>query len=293
MRLDSFRRRKLVLRLILIMAALVLVAFGSYEFWLYHRPLPDNIRENLFQGITYIRDVRRTPRPLVIHIVMVDLNTPNLSFLVTPGEHNATGELQARTNSQFLTEYQLQLSINRNFFTPWWSHSIFDYYPHSGDPVDVTGLASSRGDIYSPAEPDHPTLFLSRDNRAQIGTSFNNIYNAISGNAIFVEGGQVTAQFLSSTYNDDLHPRTAVALDQTGRMLLLFIVDGRQPNYSEGLTLAELGRIVIAYGGYVALNLDGGGSTTLTIAGPDGQAIDLNSPIDIGFQAENDRSAII
>jgi exopolysaccharide biosynthesis protein len=40
------------------------------------------------------------------------------------------------------------------------------------------------------------------------------------------------------------------------------IVDGRQPNYSEGVTLPELAQIAIDYGAYTALNLHGGGSST-------------------------------
>ena len=56
-------------------------------------------------------------------------------------------------------------------------------------------------------------------------------------------------------------------------------VDGRQPNYSEGVSIAELAQIVIDYDGYTALNLDGGGSVTLVVEGADGEPEILNSPI--------------
>ena len=62
--------------------------------------------------------------------------------------------------------------------------------------------------------------------------------------------------------------------------MLLVVVDGRQPNYSEGVTLVELTEIVAGYGGDTALNLDGGGSTALIARGRTGQPIQLNSPID-------------
>jgi len=71
-----------------------------------------------------------------------------------------------------------------------------------------------------------------------------------------------------------------VALDREGRRLILIAVDGRQPNYSEGVTLAELAEIVIEHGGDTALNLDGGGSTTLVMEGKSGEPILLNSSID-------------
>jgi exopolysaccharide biosynthesis protein len=70
-----------------------------------------------------------------------------------------------------------------------------------------------------------------------------------------------------------------VALDERERTMLLMVVDGRQPNYSEGVTIAELADIMIEYGGYTALNMDGGGSTTLVIEGEDGEPLILNSPI--------------
>ncbi len=74
-------------------------------------------------------------------------------------------------------------------------------------------------------------------------------------------------------------PRTAVAIDREGRTLFLVIVDGRQPNYSEGLNFPELARFLKGLGAHDAINLDGGGSSTLAIEGPDGMARVLNSPI--------------
>ncbi|MEZ4666774.1 MAG: phosphodiester glycosidase family protein [Anaerolineae bacterium] len=82
-----------------------------------------------------------------------------------------------------------------------------------------------------------------------------------------------------NSYLSQPHPRTAVALDESGRRLILIVVDGRQPNYSEGVTIPKLIDIVQTYGGYNALNLDGGGSVTLAVEGGNGQPIVLNSPI--------------
>jgi exopolysaccharide biosynthesis protein len=47
--------------------------------------------------------------------------------------------------------------------------------------------------------------------------------------------------------------------------LVLVTVDGRQPRKSVGLTLEELAQLMIELGCREALNLDGGGSTTLVI----------------------------
>ena len=65
------------------------------------------------------------------------------------------------------------------------------------------------------------------------------------------------------------HPRTAVGIAGAGDRLLLVVVDGRQKPYSDGMTLRELATLMLALGARDALNLDGGGSTTLAYADPD------------------------
>jgi hypothetical protein len=253
----------------------ILILMSGYQVWYTHRPLPDNTQRMLFEGVTYIRDVRLEPRPLVIHVVTVALNTPDIGFLVTPGGP----QLLARTTSEFLDEFDVQLAINGGFFQPFWTHSFWDYYPHSGDLVNMTGFASSIGTIYATGSPDHPTLVISEDNIASIVRPGNGAYNAISGNSTLVENG-IRPAFPDNPFYTTLHPRTALGLDEQGQTLILFVVDGRQPGYSEGISLPELADIAIEYGAYQALNLDGGGSTALVIEGEDGQPAILNSPID-------------
>jgi hypothetical protein len=65
------------------------------------------------------------------------------------------------------------------------------------------------------------------------------------------------------------HPRTAVGIARGWRRLLLVVVDGRQKPYSDGMTLRELATLMRALGARDAINLDGGGSTTLVYSDPD------------------------
>ncbi len=62
------------------------------------------------------------------------------------------------------------------------------------------------------------------------------------------------------------HPRTMFGIDRAG-FAWLVTVDGRQPDTSAGMTLVELQRLAKRIGLTDALNLDGGGSTTMVIAG--------------------------
>ena len=63
---------------------------------------------------------------------------------------------------------------------------------------------------------------------------------------------------------DDRHPRTALGL--RGSKLLLLVADGRSKE-SRGLTLAELAALLKSLGARDAMNLDGGGSSTLVVDG--------------------------
>jgi len=63
------------------------------------------------------------------------------------------------------------------------------------------------------------------------------------------------------------HPRTAVGFDPARGHLWIVGVDGRQEGYSEGMTLPELTALFEALGTTEAVNLDGGGSTVMTLRG--------------------------
>jgi hypothetical protein len=59
-------------------------------------------------------------------------------------------------------------------------------------------------------------------------------------------------------------PRTAIGWRADGTILLV-VVDGRQPDWSVGMTLEELAQAMRELGCQEALNLDGGGSTTMVL----------------------------
>jgi hypothetical protein len=62
------------------------------------------------------------------------------------------------------------------------------------------------------------------------------------------------------------HPRTGIGVTARGEVLLV-TVDGRQPKRSVGMTLGGFARLFRRLGATDAINLDGGGSTTMAIRG--------------------------
>ena len=76
------------------------------------------------------------------------------------------------------------------------------------------------------------------------------------------------------------HPRTAIGIKENGE-ILLYTIDGRQTGYSYGVQLTTLAQRMKELGCIEAINLDGGGSTTIVarLPGDDGISI-MNKPSD-------------
>ncbi|MFK0253849.1 phosphodiester glycosidase family protein [Streptomyces sp. NPDC090445] len=103
---------------------------------------------------------------------------------------------------------------------------------------------------------------------------------AVGGREPLVVAG--TPQNHDGKANNTAAPRTAVGFSRDGRQMRIVTVDGRRRD-SGGLTLTGLGRLMHRNGAYEALNLDGGGSSTLLAARAGATAPTLeNTPSD-GF----------
>lgn len=76
------------------------------------------------------------------------------------------------------------------------------------------------------------------------------------------------------------HPRTAVGQSRDGKRLFLVVVDGRRPGHSVGMTLPELARLMLELGATEAINLDGGGSSTMAVRTSDAEPRVVNRPSD-------------
>jgi exopolysaccharide biosynthesis protein len=85
-------------------------------------------------------------------------------------------------------------------------------------------------------------------------------------NGVDLANWQASESLQPSTFTDVRHPRTLIGVDRRGSVWLV-AVDGRQPDYSIGMTFQELLRLCRRLDLSNALNLDGGGSTTMVVKG--------------------------
>ncbi len=109
----------------------------------------------------------------------------------------------------------------------------------------------------------------------------NKIKMAVSGGTLLVKEGQV-ANFTHNLMGSN--PRTSIGVSKDGNTLYLITVDGRQSS-SIGLTQTEFAELLIEKGIYNALNLDGGGSTTMAVRrlGEEDSTL-VNKPSDGGLR---------
>jgi hypothetical protein len=262
-----------------------------------------------FAGITYSSRVDASPRPLRMHLAQIDLRTPGLRFTVSPPAGDR--EVVRQTTLEFLKQQRAQLAINAHFFLP---------FPSADHTAWVIGLGASEGRVFSAFESpqqryalvvDAPAINIDRENRATIvhrdpadagGLRVREnvvLWNVIAGSSQIVTNGMVTvpvyrdadhpegllepggpnAYSNAIAWSDVLTARTAIGLSRDRQTLTLFTVDVR--GGSEGMRLTEVASLLIRdYDVWDALNLDGGGSTTMAMEDPAGAATIVNASSD-------------
>ncbi len=100
----------------------------------------------------------------------------------------------------------------------------------------------------------------------------------VSGPLLLIDYKEYDLSTCNTSFVETRHPRSAMAVMNDGRVLLL-TVDGRLPGMSEGIRLTELAHLLRVLGAEDAINLDGGGSTTLWAAAAPENGV-LNHPSD-------------
>lgn len=268
-----------------------------------------------YQGITHTQRVGELVegRKVNINVLRIDLAAPGIGFKLT----GAAGTLETPRQSTlgFLSSQQAQFAVNAHFFLP------FPAVPPYLSDANLVGFAASQGSIISGFEApvqsyalvtNAPAINIAPDNSARIVHADPNaangrgvlenvvLGNAFAGSAQIVTDGVVTIpEYLDASHPDGLltpgspsnysnskswynafNARTAIGLSSDNSELVIFTVDNA--GGSTGLTVGQVARLLVQdYGVYNALNMDGGGSTSLAMRDPlTGLASLANRPSD-------------
>ena len=207
----------------------------------------------------------------------IDLTDPDVILFTTPKCTNCgIYETLAQNTSHFVEQYGVQVAVNGGFYS---SSSGPNDVP-IGTPEDVKGLAISLGNVVSSAsDPTRAATLLFTTNNQPLfafnnnpGTNTDGIFTAISGDRPLLTNG-VVAQV---PVPNDVDPRTAIGVSQDRRYLFLMTLDGRQPGWSDGADWYNTALWLQRFGAYDAINVDGGGSTTSSMADCQGKAVRMN-----------------
>jgi len=269
----SRRRRRWWLRWLLRGVGVPLLALAVVGLWYRYRPRPSARAWQSHPAVTVEVQTPDEPRPLVVSIARVDLSHPGAEVVTT--EPGNDGRYEAATVLEFARAQQLDVAINSHFFFPFESNNPVDYYPREGDPVHAIGIAAADGTLITEQVWRGATVHFDRQPRGVLGLpdSRDALWDAVTGRNILVTAGQV-----QQPAGEGLAPRVGLGLADDGQTLLLVVVDGRQPGYSEGMTVSELATLMHTLGADDAIELDGGGSATLVVDDGDAHAV-INCPI--------------
>lgn len=217
-------------------------------------------------SIKYAFHLIDNPRPIRVHVLIVDLSEDKVEPIVVIAEDSPEENCDAvRVDPRKLAEHPLlQAFVNTNPWTPWGPAYPLD--------VKISGLAATGGVVYSPHHG--VSVWTNKQGRVFIGNpEVAEIQEGAGGFQQILKAAEVVVQ-----QGGDLHPRTAIGVNEDGDRLYLVVVDGRQPGFSEGMSLDELAGFMVNIGCYDAANMDGGGSSVMGIVDVTGKIKILNRP---------------
>lgn len=240
-----------------------------------------------------------TPRQMKAFVARIDLATPGIGFTATerdphwgepmPDYTNRTVLINTKreSTSDFLMRRRAEglpvaIAVNSAPWGPWDCSAAFRSKYGSfrwwnvSDGVEL----SYRGN------PRRGAFFLVyKDGRVDIASSVslprtNEVAFAFCGFGILMKNGAPVTSYVHRTATR-INPRTVFGLTADRRTLVLLVVDGRQPGWSLGADSGDLCDMLRSEGVTDAVDMDGGGSTTLVVFDEStGKPRTLNRPSD-------------
>lgn len=216
--------------------------------------------------IAYRHEIRADPK-LHLYIVTIDLTDPRVELCAAPAGPDPDGDgpwqVTLQTVREIAKREDLDVAVNGNFFT---SHKTINLagrrVPYfAGNWARAVGWLVADGKVIS-SEAAAASVVIDGAGKVRIA-QFERLpvdaRHVVSGSQQVLTGGRITAR------GDARVPRTGVGISADGARLVLLVVDGRLLSHSVGISETELAREMLALGCSDAINLDGGGSSTLVM----------------------------
>lgn len=229
-------------------------------------------KQQLRRGVEYIHDERKDPAQRVFAVV-IDLVKSGAEIDVAGGGPDPDGEGEWETILKpvpvIAKNEGFDIAINGDFFSHLGgkdAEGAAALKEFKGDtPASVSGAAVSDGKVWSKTDEGRPAFVVTKSGKLLIVPSNKvpkDAEEAIAGSDVLVKNGEDVAT-REGSLSKTRHPRTAIGFRDGGKTLVLLVVDGRKKGVAEGMTFADLAAEMLRLGCDEAVNLDGGGSSTL------------------------------
>ncbi len=260
MRNTLFALRSSILSLFCVIAFLFSPPACSDPWW---SNITEEAQTAVADGIQYERLLYKTVtnQPVRAHILSVTGVGENYIFgvlgsfgaLFTPSDYAQRSDAIAIVNGGFFSERPSRaLGLVA-------AHARILYLPHNGNYRGTVGFHSD-GVLFDWISKDDLEANRFRSDKE----GWNKCHAALAAGPILIKDSTRCLDETSKFNLTDRHPRTAIA-SKSGGEVLLVVVDGRQPDWSAGVSLTELTEMFKEMGVCNAMNLDGGGSASMVI----------------------------
>ncbi len=284
-------------------------AFADYLFELAENELPeDNTLYEVFSstystiapGITQEISYATTAddKQMVYYIAKADINRSDVNIYANYNNHDGSTWAMSRVTDQMA-------AIQAEYSDPTSDKYIENYNAVVGVNADFYNMSTGRpsgafvmeGVTYQGVGNENFFAIL-KDGTPVIGGKAewelykDEVQEAVGASILLVKDGKFAFDKTNTGYYGTRASRTCVGITEDGEIVLL-VVDGRQAPFSSGATSAELAQLMLEAGCVIAVNLDGGGSTTYAAKqeGAD-QVTVVNSPSD-GYERSVSTSLVV
>ena len=222
--------------------------------------------------VTELRYTDYASNPQALFVMQVDLSDPTISMTNTvPGDAaNGFTEGRERLTAQFkridAPGHMVIGGINTDFFIT----------AAGATAGQAQGIFWHKGicfmDTFN-SQKTRPRNFVYWDQKEKVSIAASADYASIKSSTKLEEafsGGQyLVKDGLLSTITEDsvygVHPRTMIGVGRNRSHVTLVVLDGRNQTLAVGMNYPDMQRIMLALGNIVAINLDGGGSSTFVV----------------------------
>lgn len=241
-----------------------------------------------FPGVHYTHEMHQNPTAS-LHIFTIDLTNPNISIHVSRGGEPPDKHWQTTLMSvpKIAERDHLDLAINGDYFSAEQAAdpdaggglaALINRGYRQGQRANVMGSAVTDGVQWATGAVPRPTMMVGADGKVTM-TELTKIppgvMQALSGNIRLIGAGHAEGH-----RGTERSARTAIGLDKANHTLTILVVDALWEGKASGISMPDLVKEMARLGCWYAINLDGGGSTTLIMRDAEGKLHTLNHPAD-------------